>query len=74
MVCNSCNGTGKKPCEMCGGHGQIRVLRRPQMDRFMSFMAPWLGIPCTEFRVCGQCGGKGTVNCTECGGTGEVDS
>lgn len=75
MVCNSCNGTGEKPCEMCGGHGQIRVLQRALQpyNRCMGTLALWLGIPTTEIRTCGKCLGTGKVPCTDCSGTGKVN-
>jgi len=70
--CGVCKGSGAEPgskvatCSKCGGHGQVRTVRR--MGAFGSF---------TSVGVCPSCNGKGarpTKECRECDGSGVVQA
>jgi RecJ-like exonuclease len=59
VTCRFCDGTGKylnKPCEICGGKGEVEVVdknRKCQFCKGRGYMMA--GIPCTT------CGGTGAT-------------
>ncbi|MGL4173689.1 MAG: molecular chaperone DnaJ [Actinomycetota bacterium] len=69
--CETCHGegaqpgTGTRPCEVCGGRGQVQQMQRSFMGNVMTS------------RPCGTCQGFGTViahPCVQCSGDGRVRS
>lgn len=69
VECEVCDATGCRPgthpvtCEMCGGAGEIREMRRSILGQIVSA------------RACPTCRGQGRMiqsPCTECGGEGRV--
>ncbi|MFC2969638.1 hypothetical protein [Acidimangrovimonas pyrenivorans] len=54
--CHRCRGSGRVPCQFCGGSGQVRT----GSDIF--------GNP--QFGRCSACFGLKTTRCSHCGGEG----
>jgi len=54
--CHRCHGTGRAPCQICGGTG--RVLKGTDIN----------GYP--QFQRCEGCFGNKTTRCSACGGEG----
>lgn len=54
--CPKCDGSGKVPCQGCGGTGGVKDYSRKEEARWSS---------------CSGCHGTGERTCTACGGTGK---
>lgn len=64
-ACNTCNGSGKITCGICGGTGQ-----QLQTSQYYDALMGWQTN--TYYDVCSGCAGAGYFTCTTCGGTGTI--